>query len=394
MAADMTRAREANAKGVNAIRANDGAAAVAAFSEAVAADGNSAALWVNLAHGHRLLDNDAGERAALERALDIDRTDFIAQLRMAQLLQRIGEEHASLAAWELVLHLSRSVDDLPPAMVAEVAQGEAYAGNLRQRLMLAVAEATRELLQPGADAATYDETAERRISAFMDVALGNRRVYPNVCSGLHYPFIPADEFFDRRHFPWLDELEQAAPVVRRELDALLAGPCPALRPYVQMEKGLPRNVWSDLDHSPEWNACFLWKYGKPNEEVLARCPQTAALLQRLPLLDVPGRGPNAFFSILAPNGHIPPHTGVTNTRATVHFGLDVPDGCSFRVGGETRSWSEGKAFAFDDTIEHEAWNPSDRARAILIVDCWNPYLGERERAAVARYLAASESLLK
>jgi aspartate beta-hydroxylase len=34
---------------------------------------------------------------------------------------------------------------------------------------------------------------------------------------------------------------------------------------------------------------------------------------------------------------------------------------------------------FDDTIEHEAWNDSDAARAILIFDVWNPQLTPVER---------------
>ncbi|HPB65108.1 MAG TPA: aspartyl/asparaginyl beta-hydroxylase domain-containing protein [Spirochaetales bacterium] len=84
-------------------------------------------------------------------------------------------------------------------------------------------------------------------------------------------------------------------------------------------------------------------------------------------------------------------TGVTNTRAIVHLALDIPPGCGFRVGGETREWIEGKAFAFDDTIEHEAWNTSDAPRAILILDCWNPHLCEGERAAITAWFAASDA---
>ncbi|HEX8262880.1 MAG TPA: aspartyl/asparaginyl beta-hydroxylase domain-containing protein, partial [Allosphingosinicella sp.] len=38
--------------------------------------------------------------------------------------------------------------------------------------------------------------------------------------------------------------------------------------------------------------------------------------------------------------------------------------------------------AFDDTIEHEAWNDSGEPRTILILDAWNPLLTEAERAAV------------
>jgi aspartyl/asparaginyl beta-hydroxylase (cupin superfamily) len=47
-------------------------------------------------------------------------------------------------------------------------------------------------------------------------------------------------------------------------------------------------------------------------------------------------------------------------------------------------WEVGRAFAFDDTIEHEAWNRSDRDRAILIIDAWNPHLSDHERTMVCR----------
>jgi aspartyl/asparaginyl beta-hydroxylase (cupin superfamily) len=71
--------------------------------------------------------------------------------------------------------------------------------------------------------------------------------------------------------------------------------------------------------------------------------------------------------------------------------LIVPEGCGFRVGGETRSWVEGQPLAFDDTIEHEAWNDSDSLRAVLILDCWNPHLTEAERQIITRYFDAADS---
>ena len=97
-----------------------------------------------------------------------------------------------------------------------------------------------------------------------------------------------------------------------------------------------------------------------NETNCARCPATAALLERLPLLDLPGKGPTAMFSLLEPRTRIPPHTGSNNVRATVHLPLIVPEGCGLRVGAETRAFAPGKAWAFDDTIEHEAWNDTTR----------------------------------
>ena len=62
--------------------------------------------------------------------------------------------------------------------------------------------------------------------------------------------------------------------------------------------------------------------------------------------------------------------------------LIVPSDCTFRVGNETRVWEYGKAWVFDDTIEHEAANSSDRQRVILIFDIWNPALTEAERELV------------
>jgi aspartyl/asparaginyl beta-hydroxylase (cupin superfamily) len=83
---------------------------------------------------------------------------------------------------------------------------------------------------------------------------------------------------------------------------------------------------------------------------------------------------------------------VTNTRAIVHLPLIVPEGCGFRVGGETRAWREGEAFAFDDTIEHEAWNGSDATRIILLFDVWRPELDTAERAALRAMFAAIDAL--
>ena len=39
-------------------------------------------------------------------------------------------------------------------------------------------------------------------------------------------------------------------------------------------------------------------------------------------------------------------------------------------------------WAFDDTIEHEAWNDSNVPRAILIFDIWNPLLTQAEREMI------------
>jgi hypothetical protein len=44
---------------------------------------------------------------------------------------------------------------------------------------------------------------------------------------------------------------------------------------------------------------------------------------------------------------------------------------------------------FDDTIEHEALNPSDELRVVFIFDVWHPNLSEVEQEAVRALIEAS-----
>jgi aspartyl/asparaginyl beta-hydroxylase (cupin superfamily) len=76
------------------------------------------------------------------------------------------------------------------------------------------------------------------------------------------------------------------------------------------------------------------------------------------------------------------------------MGISVPGKASRREGPfkpdhyRTRAWEPGKLPIFDDTIEHEAWNDSDRDRVILIFDIWRPELSLDERRAVTAIFEA------
>ena len=374
-----------NSAGMNALREGRFADAAAAFEGALVADPAATALWRNLATARRAMRDDAGEMAALNAAIDADRRDFMAWLRKAELHQRLQDEAQAFAAWQAVLQLSAQLDAIPYALAPVLAEGRRFTDACSLRIEQQVAQALGDF------PSRMEAPGSRRARAFVDVAIGKRRVFTNECNGLCYPFLPADEFFDEQHFPWFADVEAKTALIRAEMQALLADPGDTLRPYVRMEKGSPQSKWSPLDQSLAWGACFLWEYGKPNQPVLDRCPHTAAALTSVPQSNIPGRAPTAFFSILKPHTRIPAHTGVTNTRAIVHLPLIVPDGCGFRVGGETRQWQVGKAFAFDDTIEHEAWNDSGEMRAVLIFDVWNPLLAPEERGMVQTMTRALRS---
>lgn len=230
--------------------------------------------------------------------------------------------------------------------------------------------------------ARLGDARQSRFDDCLDILLGKKRVFVQQPTFMHFPYLPAVQFHDRADFPWLDAIEAATDDIRDELVRVLADESNGLVPYVTYPAGVPLNQWKELNHSRKWSAYYLWREGAPLNERLSRCPKTAAALGHAPLAELPGHAPTVFFSLLEPKTRIPPHTGVTNTRLVVHLPLIVPKSCGFRVGSETREWIPGKAWVFDDTIEHEAWNDSEDARAILIFDIWNPYLTAAERELV------------
>jgi aspartyl/asparaginyl beta-hydroxylase (cupin superfamily) len=202
----------------------------------------------------------------------------------------------------------------------------------------------------------------------------------------HYPSLAAIEFFDRADFPWLDDIEAATDEIRDEFIEILNAE-EGFTPYISYPGDVPVNQFAELNNSPRWSAFHLYKLGERIEENAAKCPKTMNALDCAPKPDLPGRTPAAMFSLLKPKTRIPPHTGVTNVRLVTHLALIVPEGCRFRVGNDIRQWVPGKAWVFDDTIEHEAWNDSDQLRVVLIFDIWHPQLTPPERAMITALTA-------
>ncbi|WP_353611967.1 tetratricopeptide repeat protein, partial [Erythrobacter donghaensis] len=232
-----------NSAGMAALREGRFAEAARAFEAATRADPAATALWRNLATARRSLGDDQGELAALDAALDIDRRDFMAWLRKAEAHQRTGDDANALAAWQAVLQLAAHLDPLPDALVPVLQAGRDFCAACTSRIEYQVMDALGDFQ------ARMPTTAGRRARAFVDAAMGKRKIYTNECNGLCYPFLPADEFFEEAHFPWFAQVEARTDAIRAEMLALLADPGDALRPYVRMEKGAPQSKWSPLDQS-------------------------------------------------------------------------------------------------------------------------------------------------
>ncbi|MBN8806860.1 MAG: aspartyl/asparaginyl beta-hydroxylase domain-containing protein [Sphingomonas sp.] len=166
---------------------------------------------------------------------------------------------------------------------------------------------------------------------------------------------------DVRDFPWTQALRDNWQAIRDEAIAVALG----------------RNSPSLASVSPDhraiapidmWRSFFLWGYGYSVEENLARCPVTSATVAEIPDLN------SAFFSILAPGTHIPPHRGVTKGLITCHLGLIVPrDGdVRMRIDDRIVRWAEGETLVFDDTYDHEVWNDAASIRVVLLIQIKRP----------------------
>lgn len=376
--------RVLGALGMHALRTGDVHAGRTHLTRAVEADPGSPLPWFHLALACRAAGDPAAEMQALDRALALDARLYVAHLQKGLLLERQGRPKAAARCFTAFLNCLPPPAQQPPPLqqAAERARAAVAADRaaLDHHLQTHLAAARAALGAP-----------QPRFEHCIDVLLGRRRIFTPQPTFMHFPRLPAIEFYDRAEFPWLTALEAAGDAMREELAQALAAGAAEFVPYVDYPEGLPLEQWRELNRSRQWSAYYLFKNGRRLDDHCARCPRTAALLDAAPLADVPGEAPTAFFSLLQPGTRIPPHTGVTNTRLVVHVPLVVPPGCGFRVGSETREWQPGHAWVFDDTIEHEAWNGSDAPRIILIVDIWNPYLTAAERSLVsAATVAAAE----
>lgn len=187
-------------------------------------------------------------------------------------------------------------------------------------------------------------------------------------------------------YPGLEKLENSFPVIRQEVDSLLANDDIFLAkvPLTHNVLGHKRKVM-DL----KWRFLAL-KIGTFLPENEAVAPRTAAVLRQIPGID------QAFFSIMEPHTYIPPHWGpwvgylryqlpilVPSNNADKKCYIQSQPGLrktpersdkinhhdySIMEGSVKHFWKEGQGFLFDDTFVHDVRNDSDGIRVVLFID--------------------------
>ena len=350
--------------------------------DASAADPDDIALCLKIAALQRATGRPKAALQSVHRALSVNPLDFTALLLRASLLERLNEAGA-VEAWAHAL-AQKPEGEVPLQLRQVVAEAEARVEKWTAEREAKMAAAMRE-----AEAAA-DEEERQRIERFRSNVLRRTRPYHSEPTHFHFPGLAEREFFPRRLFPWLERLEEATDEIASEMRAVMAAEHAELVPYVQYPEHLPLDQWRELNNNRNWSAIHLLKKGERVEANARLCPVTMEILAQCDQPEVRGASPNAMFSLLAPKTGIPPHVGVANTRLVCHLPLIVPEGCWFRVGAERRLWKPGEAFVFDDTIQHEAFNPSEQLRVVFILDVWHPDLSSIERHAVKALMEADE----
>jgi aspartyl/asparaginyl beta-hydroxylase (cupin superfamily) len=171
------------------------------------------------------------------------------------------------------------------------------------------------------------------------------------------PFLPKEEF------PWVPQMEAAAPKIREEVLALLE-----TKQYLPNFQEISKDQ-DQLTQDDDWKTVFFEAYGITSEANRKRCPHTAAAIDQVPGMKL------AMLSMFSGKKHVPAHRGPYKGVIRYHLGLVVPEpagAARIRVGNETRAWAEGESLVFDDSYNHEAWNDADGDRVVLFLDVVRP----------------------
>ena len=199
------------------------------------------------------------------------------------------------------------------------------------------------------------------------------------------------EVFDYRDFPWPAAIEADWRKVRAEVDAIL----PYMAHMQNLHDVLPNYqtqvLPNYLTQGEGWKTYFFYGYGLKAPKNCRRCPETVKLLKRIPGMKT------AFFSILpayaCARASRPLQRGAAAASCGAHSRTRRK--CGIRVGTHTRTWDEGKALVFDDTVRHEVWNHTDGVRVVLFVDVVRPmrFPANLVNAAVICLIALSPFML-
>ena len=188
--------------------------------------------------------------------------------------------------------------------------------------------------------------------------------------------LTADEWWDTSRFDWTAPLEETAPLIKKELEQVLAA-----EEVFKADSNFQQMMGNG------WTALRLQRMGEWNEENMSKFPITTKVVKSL---QIPLAVRGVMFARQQPGSGVEPHTDGRNFILTCHLGLSVPpvpagqeEGCWIKVGAQKRMWENNKSIIFDTSFTHETKNETNEDRFVLIIDFWHPELTKDERDALA-----------
>jgi beta-hydroxylase len=173
--------------------------------------------------------------------------------------------------------------------------------------------------------------------------------------------VPAKPYLEVAAWEDLAPLQQNWQVIRAEAENLLA---------LQKIKAAERNNDAGFNSffKTGWKRFYLKWYAAGHPSAERFCPQTVALLRRIPSVKA------AMFAELPPGAKLNPHRDPYAGSLRYHLGLATPndDRCFIEVDGQRHSWRDGQSVIFDETYIHWAVNGSETNRVILFCDIERP----------------------
>jgi aspartyl/asparaginyl beta-hydroxylase (cupin superfamily) len=370
-----------------AIGRRDGASARRLLGELDQGSATPAGLFL-LAQACRLDGDQQSEVSAIDRLLMIQPMHLGALLMKGAALIRDGNDDGAIEPYQSAIALAQQVQQrgerLPPMLAAEIERAAHWVGNH-------IASRSARIDEALSNGGFGPGNRSERIDEALAILRGEAPVQLQQPTSFYFPGLPQRSFYERAEFPWSEAIEAETGTIRNELNELLKSQSEGFEPYVpaDSDRSGGRAPNAHLAGDASWSAYHLLKGGVPVVGHAEHFPGTLAALERVPMPRIAARSPMALFSLLKPGAHIRPHHGLFNYRLICHLPLIVPPDCVLRVGNQQRQWRQGELLIFDDSMEHEARNGSDRQRIILLFECWRPEISEADREALTVLLEAA-----
>ncbi len=366
---------------IGALQSGNAVQARPLFERIVQLPNADASAWLGLAFACAHLGDNEAALAAIDKALELEPDNIRANIFKGDHLEHMDDPRGALQYYQIALSVAARTTELPD----DVRQGLQRAEAACQRLD---SEYRDYLMKDLAKEGFNPESSSSRFQQALDILFGASEIYLQQPRRFYFPGLPQIQFYEREDFPWIESIESATDDIRGELEDVLTERS-RFSPYLESDGSHLSPRGTDLVNSNDWSSYYLWHYGELVAEAAELCLKTVAALEAAPQPQIPRQAPIALFSKLTPGTRIPPHNGMINTRLICHLPIIVPENCgALRVGSEQRAWVEGETLIFDDSIEHEAWNTSNKERVVLLFEIWRPELSEGERELVSAVLAA------